>query len=95
MLKISIRGKVWKYEGPAGWYFLSIDKKTSKRLDTYKGRRVAWGYIPVRARVQNTEWNTTLFPSKGGLYLLAIKASVRKKEHIEEGDMVTVLCSTL
>jgi hypothetical protein len=61
-------------------------------LKAYTGKRIAWGYIPVTAKLGTTEWKTTLFPSKEGPYLLAIKASVRKKEAIEEGDAVSASC---
>lgn len=87
-----IRARVWKYPGASGWYFVSADKKTSAQLKAYTGKRIAWGYIPVKVKLGHTEWTTTLFPSKEGPYLLAIKASVRKKEGIEEGDVVAVTC---
>lgn len=48
-----------------------------------------WGIIPVHVRIGKTEWQTSLFP-KDGLYIVPIKASVRKAESLEEGDGVTV-----
>ena len=48
-----------------------------------------WGMIPVKARIGRTEWTTSLWP-KDGLYIVPIKASVRKAERVEEGDVVTV-----
>ena len=48
-----------------------------------------WGVIPVNVRIGKTEFYTSLFP-KDGLYLVPIKASVRKAENLEEGDQVTV-----
>lgn len=92
MLKISIKGVVWRYPGPTGWYFVTAGKETSARLRLSKAKRVAWGYIPTRATVGTTTWSTTLFPSKDGLYLVALKAAIRKKEHIEEGERVTIHC---
>ena len=41
---------------------------------------------PVTGR---TEFTTSLFP-KDGLYLVPLKAAVRKKEKLEEGDKVTI-----
>jgi hypothetical protein len=40
-------------------------------------------------RIGKTTWTTSLFP-KDGLYLVPIRASVRKAENLEEGDEVTV-----
>jgi hypothetical protein len=48
-----------------------------------------WGVIPVHVQIGKTEWKTSLFP-KDGRYIVPIKASVRKSEHLEEGDKVTV-----
>jgi hypothetical protein len=45
--------------------------------------------IPVLARVGKTAWETSLFP-KDGRYLVPIRASVRKAEQLEEGDVVTL-----
>ena len=52
-------------------------------------QHMRWGMIPVDARIGKTAWTTSLFP-KDGQYILPIKAAVRKAEHINEGDTVTV-----
>jgi hypothetical protein len=84
-------GKVWKYEGPAGWYFVYVDKKVSEEIAGMPGKkRVGWGFVPIRATIGETAWTTTLFPTKEKDYLLAIKADVRRKEGVDEGDMVRV-----
>lgn len=48
-----------------------------------------WGMLPVNVWIGETEYRTSLFP-KEGRYLVPVKASVRKAEHLEEGDEVTV-----
>jgi len=53
-------------------------------------KTVAWGYVCVNAAIGKTEWSTTLFPAKGGIYMIAVKAVVRKKEKIEPGDVVRI-----
>jgi hypothetical protein len=45
--------------------------------------------IPVLARIDDTEWETSLFP-KDGRYLVPVKAMVRKAEYLDVGDTVTV-----
>ena len=45
--------------------------------------------IPVRARIGETEWKTSLFPRDGG-YIVPVRASVRQAEKVGEGDTVTV-----
>jgi hypothetical protein len=50
--------------------------------------------VPVTVKIGETEWQTSLLPQgKTGTYLLAIKASVRKAEGIEEGSVITAVLS--
>jgi hypothetical protein len=92
-MKLTISGKIWKYPGPAGWYFLSASHDDSKKLKAEKRiNRTGYGYVPVMATLGATSWRTTLFPSKDGPYLLAIKAGIRAKERVSEGDHVEVKC---
>jgi len=89
-VKLEFSGKLWFWEGPAPWYFVTVpaqqclDLKVASKLVTY-----GWGMIPVRVRVGETEWKTSLFP-KEDHYIVPVKASVRKAEQLEEGDEVTV-----
>ena len=53
------------------------------KLATY-----GWGMIPVEAQIGETTFRTSMF-RKNGLYILPIKASVRKAEGLDEGDPVT------
>jgi hypothetical protein len=45
--------------------------------------------IPVRARIGDSTWSTSLFP-KDGRYVVPVKAAVRRAEKLEEGDVPTV-----
>ena len=54
-------------------------------------KRRGWGSIRVTTTIGHTIWKTSIFPdSKAGAYLLPVKADVRKKEKIKDGDAVTV-----
>lgn len=89
--RFSIRGKVIKYPGPGGWFFVHMDKQVSAEIrKTAGGKTVGWGYVKVRATIGNTSWDTTLFPAKEKIYLIAIKSDVRKSERIKEGDSVFI-----
>ncbi|WP_424950082.1 DUF1905 domain-containing protein [Deinococcus sp.] len=89
-MKLEFSGPLWYWKGPAPWYFVTVpgkeghDLKTASRFVTY-----GWGMIPVRAQIGQTGWKTSLFP-KDGLYLVPIRASVRKTEGLREGDTLTV-----
>jgi hypothetical protein len=87
----TIKGKVWRYQGQAGWYFVNLNRRDSARVRKLPlAKTVAWGYVRVKAKLGGTAWKTTLFPAKGGIYMIAIKAAVRKKEGIEAGDRVQI-----
>lgn len=44
-----------------------------------------WGMIPVTVTIGATTWKTSLFP-KDGRYIVPIKAQVRTKENLDEGQ---------
>ena len=89
-MNIEFNGKIWFWNGPAPWFFVTVPAKQSRALKAIVGFvTYGWGMIPVDVRIRKTEWKTSLFP-KDGRYIVPIKASVRKAENLEEGDKVTV-----
>ncbi len=50
-----------------------------------------WGSIPVQVTSGETTWTTSIFWTKEGSYILPLKQSVRKAEHIKEGGHVEIL----
>ena len=96
MKTFSISGKVWRYPGMGGWHFVYVNKKISQQIkDSARTKKVGFQFIRVKATIGKTSWNTTLFPTKDGPYLLAVKADVRKKEGIDEGDAIRVSCTRI
>ena len=48
-----------------------------------------WGSVKVDVSVGSTTWSTSVFPEKAsGSFVLPVKASVRKSEGIDDGDVV-------
>ncbi len=87
----TIQGKVVRYTvEPASWYFVYIDDDTTRAIRAARTKTVGFQYVPVEASIGETTWRTTLFPTKEGPYLLALKAKVRQTEGIREGQSVTV-----
>ena len=87
---IEFNGIIWFWCGPAPWYFVTVPEKQSGDLKAISGFvTYGWGMIPVHARIGKSEWKTSLFP-KDDLYVVPIKASIRKAENLKEGDQVTV-----
>jgi hypothetical protein len=85
-----LRSKVWLYPGMAGWHFIGVDEKNSHEIKaTQIGMpRRGWGSIPVTVKLGKSEWKTSIFPDKSGVYLLPVKAAVRKQERIVANDVV-------
>jgi hypothetical protein len=89
-MNIEFTGKIWFWRGPAPWYFVTVPERQSQELRAISGFvTYGWGVIPVRVRLGQTEWKTSLFP-KDGRYLVPIKAAVQKAEKVSKGDQVTV-----
>ena len=87
---IEFDGKLWFWQGPAPWYFVTVPEQHSNELKAIVGMvTYGWGMIPVTVRIGKTQWTTSLFP-KDGRYIVPVKASVRKAEDLDEGDSVTV-----
>jgi hypothetical protein len=85
-----LKSKVWLYPGMSGWHFIDVDKKNSAAIKaTQLGMpRRGWGSIRVAVKLGNSEWKTSIFPDKSGVYLLPLKAAVRKQERIAADDEV-------
>ncbi|MBI5456299.1 DUF1905 domain-containing protein [Candidatus Kaiserbacteria bacterium] len=96
MKRFVVKAKVWKWEGPAAWFFAYIPDKESKALRALpRPKQRGFGSIKVRIKVGKTSWDTSLFPTKEGPYVLPIKSSVRRKEGIDDGDVVKLECTIL
>ena len=87
---LEFSGELWYWAGPAPWYFVTVPAehrdflRAAAKFVTY-----GWGMIPVTARIGDTVWRTSLFP-KDGLYIVPVKASVRKAQRLREGATVHV-----
>lgn len=83
----SVKAKVWRWPGDMGWHFISLDNKTSEIIR----KSFPKGFVKIKARIGESEWNTSLFPhTETKIYLLAIKKSIRQREGIVEGENIAV-----
>lgn len=96
----SLTATIWTWKPPAGdrgkgrvWHFLTIDGQIAAEIRfAALGRTRGFGSIRVEARIGATCWNSSIFPQrKGGGFILPLKAEVRKREGLSEGDEVRVL----
>lgn len=88
-MTIEFTGEIWFWKGPAPWYFVSVPTKESAELKSILSLvTYGWGMIPVDATIGDTSFYTALW-EKDGVYILPLKAAVRKAEKLEEGATVT------
>lgn len=90
LLTVEFDGDIWCWKGPAPWYFVTVPAEQCRDLSALSGVvTYGWGMIPVHVRIGTSAWTTSLWP-KDGSYIVPIKASVRKAEHLAAGDRVTI-----
>jgi hypothetical protein len=89
-MEFEFSGKIFYWRGPAPFYFVAMPADQSHDLKGISNAvTYGWGVIPVTVHIGKTTFQTSLFP-KDDLYLVPIKASVRKAENLEEGDEVAI-----
>lgn len=93
MNQFTIKEKVWLYPGATPWHFVSVPKKQAAEIKKKFGDNArGFGSLPVLVTIGKTKWKTSIFPEKKtGEYLLPLKAEVRKKEGIMNGDAISFL----
>jgi Domain of unknown function (DUF1905) len=94
---ITFSGPVWLWRAPppakGAWHFLTIDGQSAAEIRYASlGRTGGFGSVRVTATVGETSWQTSLFRAgKSDGYMLPLKADVRKREGVSEGDVITVM----
>jgi hypothetical protein len=89
-MDLEFSGEIWHWRGPSPFYFVTVPPEQSLELKAVSTAiTYGWGMIPARIRIGDTEWTTSLWP-KDGLYVVPLKAMVRRAEDLDEGDTVTV-----
>jgi uncharacterized GH25 family protein len=79
---------ITKYPGLGGWFFVQLPQKYYNTFKSMK-KKIGYGFIPIKATVGKTTWQTSLLPGKG-MYFIALKAEVRKKEKLSLGDKIKI-----
>lgn len=92
-------GPLWRWTtptAPAAWFFVTIDGAAGEALSAtalmrrLEGLSKGFGSLKVTARIGDSVFKTSVFPSKELGWMLPVKASVRKTEGLGEGDEVKV-----
>ncbi|HYD02959.1 MAG TPA: DUF1905 domain-containing protein [Alphaproteobacteria bacterium] len=86
----SFSGIVEKYPGPGGWFFVIVPKNIGEKIQKSAPKINNWGFVKVKMTLGKTSWESSIFPDKKHGFLIAIKADIRKKENINNGDKVKI-----
>jgi hypothetical protein len=83
---------VWVYPGAGGWHFVTLPEDIADDIRSlFHGAEHGWGSYPVSVTIGSAEWQTSIFPNKASSsFVLPLKAETRRKEHLSEGDVVSV-----
>ena len=86
----AFKAKLWKYEGPAGWCFVTIPKSTAKRIRAiHQTSEEGWGRLKATVTIGGSSWKTSIwFDTKADSYLLPIKVAIRTKESLAIGKFL-------
>lgn len=86
-----IKARIWEWEDKGSWHFITIEKDQGQQIkNDWHWLRRGFGSIPVKVSLSSSVWQTSIFPEKGGSYLLPLKKVVREKEKIKKGDTITL-----
>ncbi len=94
-LHFTFTAPLWLYSGKGAWHFITLPVLVAEEIRFFYPTVKGFTPIKVTAAIGHTSWKTAVFPdSKSGSYLIAIKASVRKMQHLKIGDAVEISIST-
>jgi len=91
----------WHAQGDTragSWHFVTLPKNISDDIKTFTRHKTKKGFgsVRVKARCGETDWLTSLFPSKEQqAYLLPIKKSVRTAEKLSKGANAKIHISVM
>lgn len=89
-MDVTIEGDVIEWRGPAPFHFVRVPDAEAEAIRELAAIvSYGWGVIPVRGRLGDTAFTTSLFPRDGG-YLVPLKDAVRRAEGVALGDRVVV-----
>ena len=92
MATASFSAELWRYDGEAAWYFVSLPTELADAIRQEHGPLArGFGSVKVRVRIGSSRWATSVFPDAArGTYVLPVKKSVRLAEGVDAGDTVSV-----
>ncbi|QYJ07726.1 DUF1905 domain-containing protein [Qipengyuania flava] len=91
---LAFTGPISRWQGEkATYHMLTIGGEVAEEISMHErlrrlefGGRRGFGSVKVMARIGETEWKTSVFPSKTGEWWLLVGKKVLKAEDLAAGD---------
>ena len=91
---LAFTGAISRWQGEkATYHMLTIEGEVAEEISMHErlrrlefGGRRGFGSVKVMARIGDTEWKTSVFPSKTGEWWLLVGKKVLKAEDLAAGD---------
>lgn len=94
-MDLKFSGKIWQWRGPSPYYFVTVPEQPGRELRAMVSTlSYGWGGIRVKARIGDTEWETSLIAKEEG-YVVPLRDQVRRAERVDDGDTITISLSTV
>ncbi|WP_265522097.1 DUF1905 domain-containing protein [Oerskovia flava] len=89
--------ELWRWQArTAAWVFLALPQDVSDEIAELPLPPAGFGSVKVEVTLGSSRWTTSVFPDAGRkTYVLPVKASVRRTEGVEVGDVVRVGVETI
>ena len=88
-MDIEFSGELVEWRGPAPNHIVPLPRDAPDHVDEVNAAGVDRGGVPVRARIGDTDFTTSMFPREE-TWFLPVKDAVRRAEQVEHGDVVEV-----
>lgn len=90
-IEASFSAPLWRWSGESAWHFISVPEAVSDDIRSRVEPGPGFGSVKVTVTVGATTWSTSVFPdSRSGRYVLPVKAAVRRRERVDDGDELEV-----
>lgn len=88
--KFRFEAAIIHWRGPSPFFFAPVPPEHSARIGRLaRFVTYGWGMIPVKARIGEVVFSTSLYP-KGDRYYLPLKTAVRLRAGITADDVIVV-----
>lgn len=89
MNTFKVSGRVKRFPGQYGWYYVELDEKLSKDLRPLLAN--LWpALLKSEFRINKTSWQSSIMPIKDGPLFIALPAKIRKAEGLDVGNKVAI-----